>query len=238
MQYDVVIKVRSLQNYFVSRVPEEFKCKIISWKFCPGKCFVWMGESLFWKIIYSYYSVHVLVCCYWRKWKFWCMQNISFRDCVRSLKSQPFKRTGFYSSCGGIPALAPGGKQSSYERWHCYHVLDSRNLHFVVQKRGIYPDMPSNTQVSDTGQSYVTAFILVLCVSAVVGEKKTWSFSVGKWYVSVKLMFVTVFQLVSWSKRSSHTNTLVFCFYICHFRKTCNINYGGGFAFFSSYLFI
>lgn len=30
MQYDVVIKVRSLQNYFVSRVPEEFKCKIIS----------------------------------------------------------------------------------------------------------------------------------------------------------------------------------------------------------------
>lgn len=63
--------------------------------------------------------------------------------------------------------------------------------------------------------------------------KKTMEYSVGKWYVSVKLMFVTVFQLVSWSKRSSHTNTLVFCFYICHFRNTCNINYGGGFAFFS-----
>lgn len=153
MQYDVVIKVRSLQNYFVSRVPEEFKCKIISWKFCPGKCFVWMGESLFWKIIYSYYSVHVLVCCYWRKWKFWCMQNISFRDCVRSLKSQPFKCRGFYSSCGSIPALAPGGKQSSYERWHCYHVLDSKNLHFVVQKRGIYPDMPSNTRCLIQGRA-------------------------------------------------------------------------------------
>lgn len=148
---DVRIKVRFLKNYFVSRVLEKFKLKIISWKFCPGKCFVWMDESLFWKIIRSYYSVHVLVCCCWRKMEILMHAKYFSETVLGTWRASPLNTGVFTVLVAVFQRWLQVGKQSSYERWCCYCVLDSKNLHFVVQNCSIYPDALSDTQVSGTG---------------------------------------------------------------------------------------
>lgn len=80
------IKIGPLKNGFVSVTPESLKwnipCtpsgKMISCKLCPGKFYICIDGCLALKIIFDD-SVHMPICCYWQKWKFWlkyCFQGL------------------------------------------------------------------------------------------------------------------------------------------------------------------
>lgn len=134
----------------------EMKCtlhsvwKMISFKFCPGKCYIYMGGHLAW--VHLQYSARVGMLLL-TKMEIMVHTKYFFQGLCEELflKNWPYKHRGFYSSCGSIPVLALGGKPSSYERCHCYCIPDSKNFHFtIVQKYRLNCGAHSDTQVSDT----------------------------------------------------------------------------------------
>lgn len=123
----------------------------------------------------------------------------------------------FCSSCGRIPALGLGGKLSFYERCHCWCVLYSKNLHFhccpkIWRIPRCSPRYSGLWYRAELCHKLHWSYGQVYWLKKI--KEKTNKFLIRKWYVSVKLMLIIAFQLVSWSKWTSRTNAVVFCFYM------------------------